>query len=366
MTNRRHFGTVRKLPSGRFQASYWHDGARHTAPNTFTAKADALAHLATIETDLRRGAWIDPGAGKVTLTKLAPEWLDANPLKRASSRARDESILRSHVLPVLGSHAIVSVTRRDVQTIVDDWASRQAPSTVARQYAVLRAMFTYAEDTARLARSPCHRIRLPRAHLVERPVLVADELESLAAALGADEAPFMWIGAVLGLRWAEAAGLTIDRLDILGRRLTINRQLARSGQLEVPKSEAGVRTFACPAWLLDELAALLRRRGLTAADGGTLVFVSPDGAPLQYTNWRRRSWLPACEAAGLTGLRFHDLRSLAATALIAAGTDVKTAQTRLGHSSSRMTLDLYARVTAEADRTAADKVGAYLRPSRTQ
>ena len=137
----------------------------------------------------------------------------------------------------------------------------------------------------------------------------------------------MWAGAVLGLRWAEAAGLTVDRLDILGGKLTIDRQLAASGQLEPPKSSAGIRTFACPTWLLDELAALLARRGLTAADGDALLFVSPDGAPLHYTNWRRRKWVPACETAKLKGLRFHDLRSLAATALVASGADVKTAQT---------------------------------------
>ena len=32
-----------------------------------------------------------------------------------------------------------------------------------------------------------------------------------------------------------------------------------------------------------------------------------NGAPLRYTNWRQRVWLPATEAAGLAGLRFHDL-----------------------------------------------------------
>jgi integrase len=366
MTGRRHFGSVRKLPSGRYQASYWHEGQRHVAADTFTAKADALAHLASIETDLRRGAWTDPVAGKVSIKRLAQEWLDANPRKRKSSRVRDESILRMHVLPVLGARTLASVTRHDVQALVDGWADQATPSTVARQYAVLRAMFTYAEDTARLLRSPCHRIRLPRGHLVERPVLGADELERLAEVLGQDQAPFMWIGAVLGLRWAEAAGLTVDRLDILRRRLTVDRQLARGGALEAPKSAGGVRTFACPTWLLAELTALLVRRNLTAADGHALVFVSPDGAPLHYTNWRRRVWVPACAQAGLAGLRFHDLRSLAATALVAVGTDVKTAQTRLGHSSSRMTLDIYARATTAADQTAADKVGIFLRPSRTQ
>jgi integrase len=176
----------------------------------------------------------------------------------------------------------------------------------------------------------------------------------------------MWCGAVLGLRWAEAAGLTVNRLDLLAGSITVDRQLNRSGELVKPKSEAGSRTLACPAWLVNDLAAVLAIRGLTAANGDALMFVNADGGPLDYTNWRRRTWLPACEKAELSDLRFHDLRSLAATALVASGVDVKTAQTRLGHSSSRMTLDIYARATGKADRKAADAVGDFLRPSRTQ
>ncbi|MGH9124885.1 MAG: tyrosine-type recombinase/integrase [Acidimicrobiales bacterium] len=64
----------------------------------------------------------------------------------------------------------------------------------------------------------------------------------------------------------------------------------------------------------------------------------------------------------MAGLRFHDLRSLAATALVAAGVELKTAQTRLGHSSPHVTLALYARATAKADRAAADSVGEHFRP----
>jgi integrase len=61
-------------------------------------------------------------------------------------------------------------------------------------------------------------------------------------------------------------------------------------------------------------------------------------------------------------LRFHDLRSIATTALIAEGVDVKTAQSRLGHSSPQVTLALYARATTEGDRRAAEKVGERFRP----
>jgi integrase len=54
---------------------------------------------------------------------------------------------------------------------------------------------------------------------------------------------------------------------------------------------------------------------------------------------------------------FHNLRGLAATNVVAAGIDPKTAQARLGHSSPQLTLGIYARVTADADRNAADRVG---------
>jgi integrase len=71
----------------------------------------------------------------------------------------------------------------------------------------------------------------------------------------------------------------------------------------------------------------------------------------------------AYERAGLPGLRFHDLRSLAASVLVASGINVKTAMTRLGHASARTTLELYARAHDDADVEAAQSVGAWFRSS---
>src|SRR5262249_41100108 len=118
-----------------------------------------------------------------------------------------------------------------------------------------------------------------------------------------------------------------------------------------------VRTMAVPDWLMNELSGVLARRALTGADSHALVFVSPTGAPLHYSNGRRRVCIPATDAAGLPGLHFHDLRSNAATALVDEGVNVKVAQTRLGHTDVRTTLEVYARATTKADRHAADRVG---------
>ena len=58
---RRYFGNIRKLPSGRYQASYkGPDGKRHTAPSTFDSRVYADAWLARVHGDIQRGQWQPP------------------------------------------------------------------------------------------------------------------------------------------------------------------------------------------------------------------------------------------------------------------------------------------------------------------
>jgi Phage integrase, N-terminal SAM-like domain len=125
---RNHFGGVRKLPSGRYQARYWHAGAHHSAPLTFLAKADALAWLARTQTDIRRGAWVDPAGAQMTVAELATRWLEHDPCKRASTVARDEVILRLHILPQMGKRRVGDVTPPDLQRLVNEWAKHRAPT----------------------------------------------------------------------------------------------------------------------------------------------------------------------------------------------------------------------------------------------
>lgn len=146
---------------------------------------------------------------------------------------------------------------------------------------------------------------------------------------------------MLGLRWAEIAGLRVTSLNFMQKTLTVDRQWtrARGGKMVVqtPKTRAGRRTISVPGWLMELLASHLAARGLTGADREVPVFAGADGRQLDYSNWRQRIWIPAVARTGLEGLRFHDLRHAAGTALVAGGVDIKTAQVRLGHASPAAT-----------------------------
>ena len=292
---------------------------------------------------------------------MAREWLASNPGKRPGTVARDEGIIRLDLNPTLGSRPLGTITPGDVQALVKRWSQRHKPRTVRRAYGVARAIFHFAVERDYIGRSPCRGIKLPQVQYVTRPVVTADDLERLAEELGPNYASMAYLGAVLGLRWGECAGLRVGRVDFLRSTLSVAEQITRGvGGRHVsgpPKSQAGRRTLAMPLTLAAMLTEHLARRGLKGSDTTALVFVSEQGGPLRYEHWRARVWLSATRRAGLDGVTFHDLRRANATALVLDGVDLKTAQTRLGHSDPRLMLAVYAQATSAADRAAADALG---------
>lgn len=336
---------------------------------TFRTKREAVEYEAGQRTAKARGAWVDPMGANVTMAALSREWLESNPAKRQSTRARDESALRVHVLPILGDRKIGSLTPGDIRALVTDWSLRMAPRTVRRTYGTVRALLNYAVETDLVLRSPCRGIRLPAVEPGAGRIVEPRDLIRLADSMPEEFAPMVWLGAVLGLRWGEVVGLRVGRVDLLRRTVTVAEQVTRGmggvGFVSPPKSAAGHRTLTIPVALANLLSAYLAQRGLTGAEPDAFLFANTDGGPLDYSNWRRRVWLPAVENAELTRLGFHDLRRTNATAMVLDGVDVKTAQARLGHSDPRLTLAIYAQATGEGDRSAAQKLGARLMASTT-
>ena len=99
----RRFGNIRKLPSGRFQASYLGpDGQRRQAPETFERKGDAERALVLIEAQLSAGHWTDPERGKVKLAEYAATWIAQRPGLRPRSADNYRWLLKRHIMPGLG------------------------------------------------------------------------------------------------------------------------------------------------------------------------------------------------------------------------------------------------------------------------
>jgi len=88
---------------------------------------------------------------------------------------------------------------------------------------------------------------------------------------------------------------------------------------------------------------------LVTRDRSALVFVSAEGDAIRHSNFRNRVWAKATAAAGLQGLRLHDLRHTHAAWLISAGVPVLAISRRLGHASITVTMDRYGHLLPEVD-----------------
>ena len=333
--------------SSSYNVRWWEAGKPHQ--QAFRRSHDAKTFKTEVENRLLRGEVTDPKRGRELFSQVAARWLTTDGLKRASSKERDGVILRLHILPILGHRPIKSISKIDVQALVGSWAKRYVATTVGRHFTTLQAVFSFAAADDLITRTPCRDIRLPRPTLADRPRFDPVTIDTVVDALGHDGGIARL--AIMGLRWAEAAGLTANRIDLEAGTITVDQQLSRRGNLE-PTKTSNRRTFRPDTATMDALKKQLAHRGLTTEDH-ELLFVDSRGGPLRYSNWRRRAWKPACEHAGAPHLRMHDLRSNAATALVAAGVDVKTAQNRLGHANPQTTLRIYARATDDADARAA-------------
>jgi hypothetical protein len=103
MASPRRFGKIRRLPSGRCQASYvGADGIRRPAPDTFERKGDADRWLSDVEAELRRGDWIDPDEGRRPLRDFAVPWVAERAGLRPKTRQLYEGLVRLHIVSTLG------------------------------------------------------------------------------------------------------------------------------------------------------------------------------------------------------------------------------------------------------------------------
>jgi integrase len=345
---------------------------------TFRDKKTAERYERAEKTARDQHTWIDQRDGNRPFPEVAAKWLGSNPAKRVNSYATDESAVRVHLVPALPGR-IGSYSKADIQTLVDTWRLTAKPRTVRRRYGVLQAIFAFAVSSDWLVQSPCREIKLPAVTSTRRHKLTDEKVHAIAAAHDPRYRAMVWIGAILGLRWEEVAGMRVRAFDALGRTITIEeggtiiRDKKGSPVVSDPKSAASHATLPIPVELVEILSAHLAARGLTAADGKRLIFEAPEGGPLRYSNWRNRIWVPAALKAGLVdmvpnekgklryqGAGFHDLRRAYSTSLVADKVDVKTAQSMLRHSDARLTIGLYAEVEAENQRQATDQRGARL------
>ena len=321
---------IRRLKSGLWQATI-----RHPSGDRFS-KSDPLKKVvqtwaADEEAKIRRGEWINPHAGKVTLAGWRDKWLETRRVEVATKEKTD-SWWRNHIEPKFGSWPLASIQSWDVEAWVSELQSRGVGAeTVRSSLRLLRQILRDAVKHRLLTVNPSEGVKAtPPSPHIDR-VLTRDEADALLSQFAGEDQVFVELLLYCGLRFQEAAGLRRFRVDLLRKRLQVAKVQPRKGTEKRPKTDAGVRLVP----LTDELVVDLSQ--LIPAPDQELVFTSPNGKRVRYENWLTRVWQPALEKAKLPDPQPtpHDLRHTFGTWLGEAGVPAPQIAALMGHKSLR-------------------------------
>jgi integrase len=360
--SKRHFGSIRRRSSGRWQATYRHDGRLHNAPQTFATKSDALAFLSITEADIHRGAWIDPRAGKIRVKDYADEWLARRPDLALRTAELYRYLLDKHILPELGASTLAALAPSKVR----GWHAKLAqahPSTAAKAYRLLATIMRTAVTDGLILASPCKVVGGGTERSAERPIASLAEVEALAAAMPERFRLIVLLATWCQLRRGELLGLRRRDIDVLRESVSIqqSRTFTRYGRsfVKEPKTAAGRRTLAIPANVLSAIDDHLER--FTAPDPDALVFTGTTGAALT-PGVLQKAWAGARRSIGRSDLHLHDLRHTGLTLAAATGATTAELMHRAGHASANAALR-YQHATKDRDRVLAQALAELTAPA---
>jgi integrase len=250
-----------------------------------------------------------------------------------------------HAVIRFGDRRLQTIQPSEVQAWVRELCDRLAPSMVGLAFQYFRAAMKAAVRDRLIASSPCEGVKVPTIERKRVVPLTVDQVQALADAMPERLRGIVILGAGTGLRTAEALAVTVDRIDWMRRTLTVDRQLAGTA-FAPPKSKDSRRTIPLPDLVLE---ALSQHLALYPSDG--LVFMNTEGRPIRQNGFAV-TFRAAARRAGVEGVTFRDLRHHYASLLIHGGESVKAVQSRLGHSSASITLDVYSHLWPDSeDRT---------------
>ena len=239
----------------RWRVRYRTPDRRQTDKRGFLRKRDAQAWAHQLEVDKRRGAYVAPAAGRVSLGNYAQEWLDSKHKLKPSTRARYQVVLDTFI----ADHAAVAlgdINRDLIRGWVADLRRTHAPATVHKTIGVLRQVLDMAVADNRLVINPVDKkIELPAVDGNRAAVHHAGTAAHPGSTPLASTGPLVYVLGTCGLRFGEVAELRWRDVDVEKLRIRVARSVALvNGVFEpgTPKSGKG-RTVSLPAFVADLL-----------------------------------------------------------------------------------------------------------------
>ena len=335
-----------RRPDGRYQyqmrVGYDVNGRRII--KTFYGKT-----VAELEAKIRNAkSEIGKAAGAAFVPDYARRYVETyKAMKSENTRGMYERAIRYHVAPLFAGVRVRDRTAAEIQRAINTLSEKRRTAEIV--LTLLRQICTEAVENGILPHNPCRRIVLPpKPQKRERRPLTASERQILLdAPLDDREKCFVFLLYGCGLRREEALGLRLCDVDLIRGDVYVRQVVTFPDNApvvrQIGKTERAIRTVPLPASLVDRVRPWYNVRTLSGAAAADLLF--PNVTKTVYNRFWNKIRIKL-ERPEITAYWF---RHNYATQLYYSGVSVKQAIALMGHSSSKMLMDVYAHLDAERE-----------------
>lgn len=291
---------------------------------------------------------------KSTLKEYGEKWLEHMKDELAGSTYQEYSaVLRNHIYPVLGDKPFSKITRAMIREIIlSKRKDGYDPSTIRNMLAPVRGMYNQAADDGEPIHNPAARIGKrnmrtdPKPNInpyspEEVPVMLQKALQLVPSFY-----PLLLCAVRTGIRQGELIALKASDVDFKNRLIHVQRNLSR-GKLKLPKN-GKTRKVDMSKQLAGVLQELNRGPDEWLFQSSTKTQIDPSNL--------RKMWERFQKDAELRRIRFHDLRHTFASLHIERGASLAYVRDQLGHSSIKVTVDIYSHLIPGGNRAEADRL----------
>ncbi len=293
-------------------------------------KTVAKQQEALIKTNLMKGiVKSDRVPGPMTFKALTERYLSHPDIRRQSTCQWKEQTVESRLLPWFGKQVLSSISARMIEEYREERRKQKGRqgttlkiSTINRDLALLKHLFSYAIREEWLGHNPVSKIRLEKENNARDRVLTPEEFDALQAHSSPHIQAINTTAYLSGMRRGEILNLTWDRVDLKNGLIKLRAEDTKTREARVIP-------------LTQELTALLR--GLYKVrylnEPGVFLVKGKSVASI------KTAFNAACRRAKIEGFKFHDFRHTAVTNMRRAGIDHLTIMKITGHK----TLDVFKR-----------------------